>query len=49
MVSKDEISNDPLMFRFSMYGFLKNLRFFEPFLVLFFRDAGLSFFQIGVL
>ena len=49
MASKDEIHNDPLMFRFSMYGFLKNLRFFEPFLVLFFRDAGLSFFQIGML
>ena len=49
MPPKHEIKNDPLMFRFSMYGFLKNLRFFEPFLVLFFRDAGLSFFQIGVL
>jgi MFS family permease len=49
MPPKREIKNDPLLFRFSMYGFLKNLRFFEPFLVLFFRDAGLSFFQIGVL
>jgi MFS family permease len=49
MAPKQKIKNDPLMFRFSMYGFLKNLRFFEPFLVLFFRDAGLSFFQIGVL
>lgn len=38
-----------MLFRFSLYGFLKNLRFFEPFLVLFFRDAGLSFFLIGVL
>lgn len=44
-----QLKNDPLLFRFSLYGFLKNLRFFEPFLVLFFRDAGLSFFQIGVL
>jgi len=43
------IKNDPLLFRFSLYGFLKNLRFFEPFLVLFFRDEGLSFFQIGPL
>ena len=49
MSTKREIKNDPLLFRFSMYGFLKNLRFFEPFLVLFFRDAGLSFFQIGML
>ena len=39
-----------LMFRkFQLYGFLKNLRFFDPFLVLFFREAGFSFLQIGVL
>jgi MFS family permease len=44
-----QIKGDTLLFRFSLYGFLKNLRFFEPFLILFFRDAGLSFFQIGVL
>lgn len=43
------LENDTMLFRFSLYGFLKNLRFFEPFLILFFRDAGLSFFQIGVL
>lgn len=35
--------------RFALYGFLKNLRFFEPFLILFFLQVGLSFFQIGVL
>jgi MFS family permease len=28
---------------------LKNLRFFDPFLILFFREVGLSFLQIGVL
>ena len=39
-----------LMFRkFQLYGFLKNLRFFDPFLILFFREAGFSFLQIGVL
>jgi len=43
------IKSDPLLFRFSLYGFLKNLRVFEPFLVLFFLDAGLSFLQIGLL
>ena len=32
-----------------MYGFLKNLRFFEPFLVLFFLEKGLNFLQIGTL
>lgn len=40
---------DRMFFRFALYGFLKNLRFFEPFLVLFFREQGLSFLQIGVL
>ncbi len=49
MSTSEKIKQDPLLFRFSLYGFLKNLRFFEPFLILFFRDAGLSFFQIGVL
>jgi len=49
MSESQEMKGDRLLFRFSLYGFLKNLRFFEPFLILFFRDAGLSFFQIGVL
>ena len=35
--------------RFALYGFLKNLRFFEPFLILFFRQQGISYFQIGIL
>ncbi len=38
-----------MLFRFSLYGFLKNQRYFEPFLVLFFLDQGLSFTQIGLL
>lgn len=38
-----------MLFRFSLYGFLKNQRYFEPFLVLAFLDKGLSFFQIGLL
>lgn len=32
-----------------MYGFFKNLRFFEAFLILFFLEKGLSFFAIGTL
>lgn len=32
-----------------MYGFFKNLRFFEPFLMLFFIDKGINFIQIGTL
>ena len=35
--------------RFALYGFLKNQRYFDPFLILFFLDLGLSFFQIGLL
>ncbi len=40
---------DRMFYRFSAYGFLKNLRFFEPFLILLFREAGQSFTQIGLL
>ncbi len=36
-------------FRFASYGFLKNLNFYEPFLVLYFRSLGLSFLKIGFL
>ncbi len=37
-----------MFWRFAAYGFLKNLRFFEPFLLLYFRES-FSFFRIGVL
>lgn len=36
-------------YRFCLYGFLKNLRFFEAFLILFFLENGLSFIAIGSL
>lgn len=35
--------------RFSLYGFLKNLRFYEPFIILLFREQGLSYLEIGLL
>jgi len=38
-----------MLFRFSLYGFLKNQRYFEPFLILIFLEKGLSFFLIGLL
>lgn len=38
-----------LLGRFGAYGFFKELVFFEPFLILFLREQGLSFFAIGVL
>ncbi|MCK5940471.1 MAG: MFS transporter [Planctomycetes bacterium] len=38
-----------MLFRFSLYGFLKNLRFFDAFLLLALRERGLSFAEIGAL
>ncbi len=38
-----------MIFRFSLYGFLKNQRYFEAFLFLAFLEKGLDFFQIGLL
>lgn len=35
--------------RFSLYGFLKNFDFSEPFLILFWLSLGLNFFQVGIL
>ena len=43
------IKKDSMFYRFSAYGFLKNLRFFEPFIILIFRANGLSYLQIGLL
>lgn len=38
-----------MLIRFCLYGFLKNQRYFEPFLYLAFLDKGLTFLQIGIL
>ena len=38
-----------MLFRFCLYGFLKNQRYFEPFLILAFRQKGLAFATIGLL
>lgn len=35
--------------KFSLYGFLKNLKFFEPYLIVYFALSGLSLFEIGLL
>ena len=43
------LKNDRMFPRFAAYGFLKNLRFFDPFIILIFREAGLSYLQIGLL
>jgi len=39
----------PMLFRFSAYGFLKNQQYYDPFLILIFREKGLSFLAIGLL
>jgi MFS family permease len=44
-----KIARDVMFYQFSAYGFLKNLRFFEPFIILIFRSYGLSYLQIGIL
>jgi MFS family permease len=43
------ITRDSMFYRFSLYGFLKNLRFFDPFILLIFRSYGLTYLQIGLL
>ena len=35
--------------KFSLYGFLKNLRFFEPFLIIYLLSADLTLLSIGIL
>jgi len=35
--------------RFSLYGFLKNQQYYDYFLILAFRQMGLSYFMIGTL
>ena len=43
------ITKDLMYHKFRAYGFLKNLRFFDPFIILFFREMGLSYLEIGAL
>ena len=38
-----------MLARFSLYGFLKNQRYYEPFMILLFLERGFSFTQIGIL
>lgn len=43
------LKQEPVFRRFCVYGFLKNLKFYEPFIILFFISQGFSFFKIGLL
>ncbi len=36
-------------YKFGLYGFLKNLRFYEAFLILFFLEKGVDYLKIGLL
>lgn len=42
-----DIKKDKNIKKFSFYGLLKNLKFFEPFLYIFFLSLGFSYLQIG--
>jgi len=42
-------NKDIQYYKFCLYGFLKNQRFFDPFLMLFFLEKNLLYMQIGVL
>lgn len=43
------IKKDKQIWKFSMYGFLKDLTFFEPYLLIYLMSFGLNLFQIGLL
>ncbi len=44
-----EINQTLQIKKFSAYGFLKNLKFFEPYLVIYLLGNGYSLFQVGLL
>lgn len=46
---ENDFTRDVQYYKFCAYGFLKDLRFYEPFLMLFFLEKGISFLQIGTL
>jgi len=48
-MNNSKIIKEKQYYKFCLYGFLKNLRFFEPFLILFFISKGISFLEIGIL
>lgn len=44
-----EIKKDKQIWKFCFYGFLKNLKFFEPYLLIYLLNLGINLFQIGLL
>ena len=49
MILHNEIKKDHQIIKFCFYGFFKNLKFFEPYLIIYLIGLGLSLFQIGIL
>ncbi len=45
----ERLIKDRQYFKFGLYGFFKNLRFFENFLILFFLEKGIDYVKIGFL
>ncbi len=48
-ILKQRFNKDLQYYKFCLYGFLKNLRFFDAFILLFFLETGLSYLQIGTI
>lgn len=47
--TKHDINKDSQIKKFSLYGLLKNLKFFEPYLIIYLMGSGLNLFHIGLL
>lgn len=43
------IKKDKQIKKFCAYGFLKNLKFFEPYLIIFLMSKNINFFEVGIL
>ncbi len=46
---RKDILRDFQIKKFCAYGFLKNLKFFEPYLIIYLMSGGINLFQIGIL
>lgn len=46
---KSKIVKNKQYYKFCLYGFFKNLRFFDAFLLVFFLSKGISYWQIGII
>lgn len=49
MTLHNTIKKDRQIWKFCFYGFFKNLKFFEPYLLVYMLTMGLNLFQIGIL